>query len=191
MTPKSLFNIIIKVFGLLFLKELIITIPALLSSIFYYYNSFNEALLGTVLAYVVMIVLYILLVLQLLFKTNKIVDKLGLAEGFNQEDFSFEQTKEFPITISASMVMKITLLVIGGYILIDEIPNLGTELYLYFKQKSLRDSTIDIDLTAMVTTGLKVLIGVLILGERNTILEFIEKKQKPAIKDTEEKQTEE
>jgi len=80
-------------------------------------NSFdpNEGIfifLGTT----VILAFYIFVTYQLFFRTNNILDKLKLDRGFTQDEFSFEIPKSSTLTIA--------LIVIGGLILTNEIPNL-------------------------------------------------------------------
>jgi hypothetical protein len=111
---------------------------------------------------------------ELFFKTNVILDKLKLDKGFTQDQFSFELPKSSTLTVA--------LIIIGGIILTNEIPNLCKALYQYIQQKTiLRYTEKQPDLSYAVMTGAKIILGLLILGERKRIVEFIESKQKVKI----------
>jgi len=174
MTPRSLFNIVLKIFGLFFLKNIIETVPQLISTILFMLklNSFdpNEGIfifLGTT----VILAFYIFVTYQLFFRTNNILDKLKLDRGFTQDEFSFEIPKSSTLTIA--------LIVIGGLILTNEIPNLCKALYQYIQQKSIQRYTENKpDLSYAISTGAKIILGLLILGERKRIVEFVEQRQK-------------
>jgi len=179
MTPRSLFNIVLKIFGLFFLKNIIETVPQLISTILFMLkpNSFdpNEGIfifLGTT----VILAFYIFVTYQLFFRTNNILDKLKLDRGFTQDEFSFEIPKSSTLTIA--------LIVIGGLILTNEIPNLCKALYQYIQQKSIqRDTENKPDLSYAISTGAKIILGLLILGERKRIVEFVEQRQKINVDD--------
>lgn len=177
MTPKNLFNIILKIFGLFFLREIINMIPQLISVI----PSFTKAddfggeqfRRGEILPLIVTLIaiaFYVFLIYHLLFKTNKIIDKLKLDQGFNQQEFSFN--------ISTSLILTISLIVIGGIILIDEIPNLCRNIFSYFQEKNFMHGMTKPNYSYIVVSGVKIIIGLLIIGERKRIVEFVERRQR-------------
>ncbi len=171
MTPKNLFNIILKIFGLFFLKDVVYFIPQWILSIPFETDNFGkgqynkEEILSYVLTFIVA-VFYGFVIYQLLFNTNKIIDTLKLDRGFDQQEFSF--------SISSSLILTISLIVIGGIILIDEIPNFFFNIFKYFQMK-VTPGMIKLDSSYMIISGVKILIGILIIGERKRIVGFIEK----------------
>ena len=182
MTPKNLFNIILKIFGLFFLREIVLVIPQLASSIVMttsnsslQYGDSNTGLL-TLFITLLIVAFYAMIVYLLLFKTNSILDKLQLDKGFNQEEFSFN--------ISSSHILTIALIVIGGVILVNQIPNLCSNLFAYFQQRILTQGMTKLNYSYIIVAAVKVIGGCLIIGERKRIVEFAEKKQ--AIKENNE-----
>lgn len=178
MTPRSLFNIIIKVFALFFLREIINLATQLFSEITYLTSFDNPP--GTILPLVLtvlLLVFYVFLIFQLLFKTNYFIDKLKLDQGFDEHEFSFDTQNKFSINISTTSVLTIALIVIGGVTLINEIPNFFRSIYLYLgEERSFRDGTKS-NATYAIVSATKIIIGLLIIGERNRIIEFVEKRQ--------------
>ncbi len=170
MTPRSLFNIILKIFGLFFLREIVNTIPQLISSLLYFtkINSVEEGL-WTFIFTTVVLAFYTFLVFLLLFKTNYFIDKLKLDQGYNQEEFS--------LNISTSKVLTIALLVTAGVILTNEIPNLCRLLFSYFQEKRLTHGMTKPDFSNAIISAVKIIIGLLLIGERNRIIDFVEKRQ--------------
>jgi len=176
MTPRNLFNVILKIFGLFFLREIIYIIPQLISSI----PSFAKAddfggeqfSSGGILPFIVTLIaisFYVFIIYQLLFNTNKIIDKLKLDQGFNQQEFSFN--------ISTSLILTVSLIVIGGVILTNEIPNFCRNIFSYFQEKNLTHGMTKPNYSYIVVSGVKIIIGLLIIGERKRIVEFVEKRQ--------------
>ena len=173
MTPRNLFNIILKVFGLFFLREIIYIIPQLVSTIpflakldnFGEVTNSNDSILSFLLTLLI-IAFYIFIIYQLLFKTNNLVHKLKLDKGFNQEVFSFD--------ISSSVVLTIALIVIGGIVLTNEIPNLCRNIFSYFQEKSLTHGIGKLNYSYIILSVVKIILGLLIIGERKRIVEFIE-----------------
>jgi hypothetical protein len=170
MTPRSLFNIIIKIFGLFFLREIVNTIPQLISSLLYFtkVDSLEEGL-WTFIITAVILAFYTFFVFKLLFNTNYFIDKLKLDKGYNQEEFS--------LNISTSKVLSIALLVTAGVMLTTEIPNLCRLLFSYFQEKRLTNGMTKPDFSYAIISAVKIIIGLLLIGERNRIIEFVEKRQ--------------
>ena len=170
MTPKSLFNIIIKIFGLFFLREIVNTIPQLISSLWYFTKADTLAEgLWTFIYTAVVLAFYTFLVFKLLFRTNYFLDKLKLDQGFIQDEFS--------INISSSKVLTIALLVTAGVILTNEIPNLCRHIFSFFQEKRMTHGMTKPDFSYSIISAVKIIIGLLLIGERNRIIDFVEKRQ--------------
>lgn len=171
MTPKNLFNIILKVFGLFFLKDIIhlISILPYFSNAGNYGEGQSSAWILPFIATLISIVLYGFISYQLLFNTNKIVDKLKLSHGFNQQEFSFN--------IQTSLILTISLIVIGGVILTNEIPNFCRIVFSYIQEKRFMPVVAKPNFSPIITSGVKILLGLLIIGERKRIVAFVEKRE--------------
>lgn len=176
MTPRSLFNIILKIFGLFFLRDIVLMFPQLITTLFYFTksDSITEGIfmfLGTAIT----ISFYCFLVFHLLFKTDNLLDKLKLDKGFDQQEFSFN--------ISIHLVLTIALIVTGGLLLTNEIPNLCRQLFSYFQERRLTHGMTKPDFSFSIIAAVKVILGLLIIGERKRILEFLETRQKKNVED--------
>jgi hypothetical protein len=176
MTPRSLFKIILKIFGLFFFREIIITVPQFISSIVLHFTNSGTVVEGVFRFAIqaIIILFYGFIIAQLLFNTTSILDKFKLDQGFDEEEFSFENESKkgkFFIGISASMVLTIALLVTAGVILVNEIPHLCKELFLYLAEsRSLGNHDVSYIIIAIV----KILIALLLIGERKRIVQFVE-----------------
>ena len=115
------------------------------------------------------IAFYVFIIYQLLFNTNRIIDKLKLEQGFNQQEFSFN--------ISTSLILTISLIVIGGVILTNEIPNFCRNIFSYFQEKNFTHGMTKPNYSYIVVSGVKIIIGLLIIGERKRIVDFVEKRK--------------
>lgn len=178
MTPRSLFNIILKVFALFFLRETINAASQLFSAITYFTN-FDDPIGGIlpIVLTVLVLAFYVFLIIQLLFKTNNFIDKLRLDRGFDEHEFLFDTQNKFSINISTTLVLTIALIVTGGIILTEEIPNFCRSVYLYLgEDNKIRDNTKS-NASYAIVSAVKILLGLLILGERKRIIEFIEERQ--------------
>ncbi len=178
MTPRSLFNIILKIFGLSFLRETINAISQLFSAITYFVN-FDNPTGGvlTILFTLAVLTFYIIIIIQLLFKTNNFIDKLRLDIGFDEDQFSFERQDKFSINISTALVLRIALIVIGGVLLTEEIPNFCRNFYLYLGENPNMLDRTESSSSYAILSAVKIVIGLLIIGERKRIIDFIEERQ--------------
>ena len=104
MTPKTFFNIILKIFGLFFLREIINSIPQIISGLIMLFTP-EKFMDGLILfsSAVVILIFYIVMTHQLIFKSQTWVTKLKLDKDFNDEFITFK--------ISATEVLKISLIV--------------------------------------------------------------------------------
>ncbi len=174
MTPRSLFKIILKIFGLFFLKEIINTVPQfIVSTVESFKNgTFTEGIFNFAID-VILLLFYGFIAAQLLFNTTNVLDKFKLDQGFDEEEFSFEQESkkgQFAIGISASTILMIALLVLAGIILVNEIPNLSSEIYLYITNPVAFGIN---GKSYIVIAVFKILIALLLIGERRRIAELV------------------
>ncbi len=175
MYPRKLFNIILKIFGLFFLREILNAIPQVISPIVQFFAiSEIGPIIATFIVSLLILAFYTFLVFQLLFKTNKIIDALKLDQGFAEMDLSIEEKEKVPVDLSSKSIYITALIVIGGVILIDEIPNLCRQVYLYVDQANFRFASAKPDFSYIIFSIAKILIALLIIGERIRIIEFLE-----------------
>jgi hypothetical protein len=174
MTPRSLFKIILKIFGLFFLKEIVNSLPQLISNTIIYLEAGRVGeTVFTIAINAIVILFYGLIIFQLLFNTNTILDKFKLDQGLDEEELSFEaETKksQFSIGVSPSFILVVALLVTAGVILVNEIPYLFKQLFVYIiTSRSLENN----DVPFIVISIVKILIALLLIGERKFIIQLV------------------
>ena len=171
MTPRTLFNIILKILGVFFIKDFLVLIPQLLSVILFLSKSYTmtEAIwtFGTSL---LMLLAYGLVSYFLIFKTEFVIDKLKLDKGFNQESI--------PLNIHRSTILSISIIVIGGLLVVEEIPNFCRQLFSYFQEKRLTYGQTNPTIAYSVVSGVKIIIGILLMTYQGKIVAFIERQRK-------------
>jgi hypothetical protein len=170
MTARSLFNIILKIFGLLFLREIIYTIPQFASTLLDFTSTRDFT--GSIFMLVIVLVFigfYCFCVFQLLFKTNFFIDKLKLDKGFEEETFS--------LNIPATSVINLGVIITGSIILIEEIPNLFRHVFVYLQEKNITHGMVKYNFSYMILSAVKILLALLIIGERKRIVAFIENRK--------------
>lgn len=171
MTTKSLFNIILKILGIFFIKDILAAVPQLLSVILYINNSntVGEAI-WTLVSTVLILLVYVFVSYQLIFRSDFIIEKLKLDKGFDQETI--------PLNIHRSTILSISIIVIGGLIVAQEIPNLCRQLFDYFQEKRMTFGQTSPSISYSVLAGAKIVVGLLLMGNQRQIVSLIEAKRK-------------
>jgi len=166
MTPRQFFNIVLKIFGLFFLREILNSIPQLISAILMLFRpeDFTEGLF-IFLGGLFILAFYIALTYQLIFKTLFLVDKLKLDKDFNDQIFDFK--------IPLQEVLTISLIVIAGVILVNQIPYLVKEIFEIVQTRKLSFGSTKTDYSYIIISTVKIVIAALLIGERQRIVEFI------------------
>jgi len=123
MTKRDFFRIIIKLFGL---YSLILAVFSYIpSNIGYVTFEFEPIILLWIFgATAFVILIYILLIL----KTDRIIDLLKIDKGFDDERIEFGN-------FNNEKIFKFALIVIGGFLIIDYLPNFLQYTYLAFKSQ--------------------------------------------------------
>ncbi len=172
MTPRSFWIIFLRIIGIWFVLN---SIPAIYQYFTYLPLLKGATTIGFLLATVGMTTgLFLFLLLNLyvfIFRTDWIIDKLKLDKGFTEE--------KFDLNIHRSTIYQISIIVIGGLLLIRCFPQLCRELILYFQQSSLpvnyqTNPTWSFIFLHFVET----LIGIYFLTSSRTIGNFIERQKR-------------
>ena len=84
MTPKTLFNIILKLLGIFFIKDILLAVSQIVSVIPFLArtNNFSDSYL-TLISAVLILVIYSFIAFFLIFKSSLIIEKLKLTNGFD------------------------------------------------------------------------------------------------------------
>jgi len=171
MTPRSLFNIILKILGIFFIKDFLVLIPQLLSSILYLTNSDSRTEgVWVFLTTLLILLVYWFVSYYLVFKTESIIDALRLDKGFDQSTL--------PINIHRSTILSISIIVIGGLLVVNELPNFCRQLFSYFQEKRLTHGMTDPSIVYSVVSAVKIIIGIILIMGQRQIVNFIEVKRK-------------
>ena len=160
-----------KILGIFVIKDILATIPQLLSIILYLTKSdtVGEAI-WTVVTTVLILLVYVFFSYYLIFKSDLIIDKLKLDKGFDQETI--------PLNIHRSTILSISIIVIGGLIIADEIPNLCRQLFAYFQEKRMTYGQTNPTISYSVLAAAKIVIGLVLIGNQRQIVNFIERRRK-------------
>ena len=119
----------------------------------------------------VVFLIYFLILYLCVFRTDWVIDKLKLDKGFPEE--------RFELNMHRSSIYAISIIVIGGLLLIKSFPPFIRQLILYFQQSSLpRDYTSDPTWSNIFLNFLQILIGIYFITSNRTIVAFIEKQRR-------------
>jgi hypothetical protein len=171
MSPRSVFNIILKVLGMFLIKDILLTIPTALS-LFVFWTAGPSSDFSFLWGALILL-LYGWIAWQLIVRTNWVIDLFKLDRNFQEESFS--------IGIHRSSVLKIAVIVIGGLVAVDAIPELCREIFIYWQShrgsgsqsQNPANSPIDV-----FTPAFKLMIGSWLLRKNNSIVNYIELKRR-------------
>lgn len=123
MTKKDFFRIVIRLFALyLLLLTIFNFIPTMVSYLRY------ELEIWPILIILGSVILMILLFLFLLRKTDNVIDVLKLDKGFDDKLIEFGN-------LNSLEIVKIVLIFIGGFMILDHLPEFLNFCYLGFKKE--------------------------------------------------------
>ncbi|MCO6163608.1 hypothetical protein [Flavobacterium sp. NRK F7] len=167
MTKRDFFRLLIKIFGLYSLIITLFTfIPQNISNVFIYRDEswIQLVIVGSVI--LLLVLFYILL-----FKADYIIDKLELDKGFDTDtivlgNFSNEQ------------ILKLAIILIGGFLLIDYFPNFLFEIIAIFKMKVSNHGIMgnEVNYFSFSTAIINLVLGLILITNYKRISLFLDKK---------------
>jgi hypothetical protein len=169
MSPRTLFIIVLRILGILVIKEIIYAIPQLVSTVISFFT--DSPMLGFLMVIVSLLTfaLYLWLAYTLVYKADRLVTKFALTENFSEPVLD--------LNFSTNTVLRIAIIVTGMVVLIDEVPEFCRLFYRTLQQReiSILYSTTESDWSPLVSSGVKIILGLLLIGERKRILEMFYK----------------
>ena len=132
-------------------------------------DTVSEGIWTLILTTLILLV-YVMVSYYLIFKSDLIIDKLKLDKGFDQETI--------PLNIHRSTILSISIIVIGGLLIADEIPNLCRQLFSYFQEKRMTYGQTNPNISFSVLAAAKIVIGLLLVGNQRQLVNFIELKRR-------------
>jgi hypothetical protein len=179
MTIKNLFNIILKVIGIIVLKDLITIyltqILITLSGLFSEKDlDFQISLLYVSTAFVFPAI-YIILSYFLIFKSNTLIGMMKLEKDFSESpiNLNFDRTK----------VLSIAIFLITGYMIVNELSFLiNTALHFYVNLysrssiESMQPNYSDKFYTNLTSAIITLLLAIFVIIKNKTIVDFIDRK---------------
>ena len=127
MTPRSLWTILIKVFGLFVLAESLTLFPSLVNMAHSVSTFSGEVDYTAYSSVIIGIGIYVATVWLTLFKSDLIIDKLSLDQHFKEE--------KLDINLKASTVIQIAIILFGGLMVLDSLPSFFRHAFEVYQQK--------------------------------------------------------
>lgn len=164
MSIRTLFALVVKIIGLLALKDALNMFPPTLLGIFQAVGTDDSAGALALIAAAVAVVCYGLVPAIFLFRAHWLVDTLGLSQGFEQE----------VVTLAAhrSTILSVAIFIVGGWLVASELPNLGRQLLTYSQER--RSGQINPELSHLLLTISKIAIGLLLIAKQRQLVNLIE-----------------
>lgn len=174
MTAKSLFNIILKVLGIYFIKDIVIEIPSLFRVIYEFGNSDFFGGFTTLLFSLATLFIYSIIIYYLIYKTDLVIDKFKLAENVPEDPI--------PLNIHRSTIICIAILVVGLLMIVQSIPLMIRGLSKWYQYNratgSFSDHISPFDGSMIWVYVAEIIIGLLLIGNLRPLVNYIELKQR-------------
>lgn len=167
--PRTLFQIVLKVLGIFFLRDAVYVLPRLLTLLAGLYSRQpEETFNGNAIYLVVESAIALVMPLLLLFKTDFVIDRLRLDAGL------LEQT--IPVNVHRSTVVSLAVLITGGLITINAAPELaGSTLdYITSSSRGYEART----WTIIAYPALRFILGLLIIGYNQQLTLWLEQRRR-------------
>lgn len=167
MSPRSLFDVILKVLGIFFIKNILEAFSRTLSVLVYFpqYNTTNEAFfnLGVTIP---PLVLYTIFAWLLLFKTHSILGWLKIEKHMGDEPVN--------IHFQRSTVLTTAVLITGGWLLVTEIPEFFRHAVYYYQERVLYDRMVRPDFSYPMMSLVRIVIGLALIIFHTPFVHLIE-----------------
>lgn len=167
MTPKKLFDVILKVLGIFFIGNILEALSRTLSVLVYFpqYNTSNEAFFNLGVT-VPPLVLYTLFAWFLLFRTDSIVRMLNIEKNLGNQPVS--------INFNRPMVLTTAILITGGWLIVTEIPEFFRHAVYYYQERVLYDRMVRPDFSYPLMSLAKIIIGFALIVFHTPFVHLIE-----------------
>jgi hypothetical protein len=171
MEPRSLFNLILKILGVFFIRNILEALSRSLSVLVYLpqYESGKVAFynLGVTIP---PLVLYTIFCWLLLFRTDSIVTllKLDRLPGNNV----------MGLRVHRSVTLSLAIIIIGGWMLVNEIPEMLRHMVYYYQERKTYIRMARPDVSYLVMSLFKIFIALFLLVFNKFIVNALELKRK-------------
>jgi len=171
MTIRTFWTILLKILGIYLVFDSFIVIPQFLTTLSTFFLDPEQTAMVFIWTFVYLLFtvgLFVFILWLFVFKTAWLIDKLHLEKGFSEERIEFN--------IPYSTVLSISIILIGGLMFVDSLPQLCRQIFSFFQQKNMfiQDPSSDLIIFHFVKT----IIGYLLMTNSRFVVNFIDGKKK-------------
>lgn len=167
MTPKTIFTIILKIFGLWLILELLEVIPQTISTIPVLMQADATALAPMLIAILLILTFYFFILRLLLFKTDYVINKLSLDKHFDQQTVD--------TNVQQATVIQIAIIILGGLMFIDALPTLIEQIVSYLQQERIEGNLFtNPSFKYIILYSCKLILGYLLMNNSRQLTNWIE-----------------
>lgn len=172
MAPRTLFNLILKVIGIFFIKDILEALSHTISAIVYFpqYSSAREGVINVAVS-LPLLILYSLLAWVFIFKSDKVVRMLRLDKNV--------QDKPAAITVERHMLLTTAVIIAGAWVLVNEIPEFFRHAVYYYQERKMYVRMTRPDVSYILMSAVKIAIGFFLVVFNKPIVNIIEWGSKP------------
>lgn len=169
MTPKTFWTYFLRIFGLYLIWQSLIVLPGFISNLINIPKMDIATLFTTISGLVFILSFYVAVLRYCIFKTGYIIQKLNLADGYDEE--------KIELNIERSNLLTMAVIIIGGLMLADAIPLFFYYVFQYFQNQNNYSGFSDNHASPwLISNLLKGVVAYLMLTESRAIVNFIERK---------------
>lgn len=151
MRKRDFFIIIIKLFGLF--SAIATVFSALPGNLYFAFNDFD---LWAIIWIIIVVSFVFGVFILLIFNSGKLVDLLRLDKGFDSDKLDFGN-------LNAEEIVKVGVFIIGGLLIIDNIPTFLIQTYYAFKERAIGNLFVQGNKFYWVMSGINILLGYLLV----------------------------
>ena len=175
MSIQNLFVIVLKILGLIVLKQTLDLVPQLIGSTPYIRellrdNTSGFYLFGFVSSTFLLLVVYGGAAYILIFKPDYLIETLKLTSGFSQEMIR--------VNTDQKTIIGTAVILLGGYVVVESVPVLMRQLFIHYSTPNYgRNASGDqLNLDYLIQEASKAIIGLILIGEQKHITAFLIKR---------------
>jgi hypothetical protein len=170
MAPRTFFVIVLKITGILLLKDFLLILPQLIGDAYAAFSGVaTEDVMWQLLPTVFILSVLAWIIRLCFYRTDYIIDKFSLDQHFTQELFE--------INIHRSSVIQISAILLGCWMIVDAVPVLANDLFYYVLQKrsGIPDNSNTIQL---LVHSVQILVGLALVSNSRLVLNIIERQRR-------------
>ena len=172
MSANSLFNVVLKVFGISFIKDVLISLPALFGVFYRLGENDISGALSTLLITLLTLLVYMVVSYYFVFKTHWIIQKLKLLDKVPEDPI--------PLNIHRSTIVSIAILLVALYVIAEAIPLVMRELIRLYQYAKMNRGVLNemqpFDYSLILMHIGQIVVGLLLLGYHRQLVNYIDLK---------------